>query len=380
MSNVSCQSMTSPEHQSKRRRWHGLVASAVVFGLTASAGGFGPGRGNVANAQTEATPNTVPQTPNTAPDPEPTAPPTFRPDPPSTTPVTQTPNEATTTSTTTSTTLPTGTGPTLAPVCGVPDGGGAGCRLIAYYGTPLSKGMGILGRLDKPTMLSSLKRDVQSWQKADPATPTRCTMELVAVVAQASPGPSGLYRGRAAPEVVRRVLGWAREAGCLLLLDIQVGWSSVAAELPYLEPFLAEPDVHLALDPEWDMPPGVKPGTQIGTMDAADINAAVALLDWLVNERKIGPKLLVVHRFREFMVTNPSRINTPPSIRLVANMDGFGTPERKLQSYAVALKGMPTRLSGFKLFTNPRLDTPMLTPEQTLSGRVRPAPVFINYQ
>jgi hypothetical protein len=240
--------------------------------------------------------------------------------------------------------------------------------------------MGILGRLDKPVMIASLKRDVGMWQAADPATPTRCTMELIAIVAQASPGPSGLYRGRANPEVVRRVLGWAREAGCLLLIDIQVGWSSVADELGYLEPFLAEPDVHLALDPEWDMPPGVKPGKQIGTMDATDINAAVALLDRLVRERKLPPKLLVVHRFREFMVTNPSKINVPASIRLVANMDGFGTPERKLQSYAVALKGMPTRLSGFKLFTNPKLDTPMLTPSQTLDGRVKPAPVFINYQ
>ncbi len=334
--------------------------------------------GGNAAAQSEGASVTFTSPPTTQ-DAEPTAPPTFRPDPPSTTPVTQTPNEATTTTSTT-TSLPAGTGPTLAPVCGVPDGGGAGCRLIAYYGTPLSRAMGILGRLEKDKMIASLKRDVEMWQAADPTTPTRCTMELITIVAQAAPGPSGLYRGRAAPEVVRRVLGWAREAGCLLLLDIQVGWSSVAAELSYLEPFLAEPDVHLALDPEWDMPPGVKPGKQIGTMDASDINAAVALLDRLVRERKLGPKLLVVHRFREFMVTNPSKINVPPSIRLVANMDGFGTPERKLQSYGVALRGMPTKLSGFKLFTNPKLDTPMLTPKQTLDGRVRPAPVFINYQ
>ncbi len=358
-----------------------LVAVAIVASIVTAPAILG---GGLAAAQSENTSGTVTSLVQTAPpttvDAEPTAPPTFRPDPPSTTPVTQTPNEATTTSGGTTTTLPAGTGPTLAPVCGVPDGRGAGCRLIAYYGTPLSKAMGILGRLDKATMISSLKRDVAMWEAADPATPTRCTMELIAIVAQAAPGPSGLYRGRAAPEVVRRVLGWAREAGCLLLLDIQVGWSSVAGELAYLEPFLAEPDVHLALDPEWDMPPGVKPGKQIGTMDAADINGAVALLDRLVRERKLGPKLLVVHRFREFMVTNPSKINVPPSIRLVANMDGFGTPERKLQSYGVALRGMPTKLSGFKLFTNPKLDTPMLTPKQTLDGRVRPAPVFINYQ
>ncbi len=329
------------------------------------------------SAQTEPTVEATVAT--TIREPEPTGPPTFVPDPPVTqAPTTTVPVPSSSTSTTT--TLVLSGGPTLAPVCGVADGQGAGCRLIAYYGTPLSKAMGILGRTDPETMLAKLKQETAAWQKADPATPTKCTLELITIIAQAAPGPSGLYRARADASVVRKVLGWARSAGCLLLLDIQVGWSSVAAELPYLEPFLREPDVHLALDPEWDMPPGKKPGSQIGTMDATDINAAVDLLDKVVREQKIGPKLLVVHRFRDFMVTNPSKIKTPPSIRLVSNMDGFGTPERKLASYAVALRGMPTKLSGFKLFTNPKLDTPMLTPSQVLGGKVQPVPVFLNYQ
>jgi hypothetical protein len=334
----------------------------------------------------------------TTPIPIPTALPTSAPDPtvtvtvpeptstlPESTTTTTTTSTTTTTlppstsSSTTSTTVPPG-GPTLAPVCGVPEGQGAGCRLIAYYGNPQSKGLGILGRTDKDTMLASLKQRTAEWQKADPGTPTKCTLELITVVAQASPGPSNTYRGRASAEMVRKVIDWARSAGCLVLLDVQVGWSTVQQELPYLEPFLREPDVHLALDPEWDMPPGVKPGSQIGTMDAEEINAAVVLLDRLVTERKLPPKLLVVHRFRDFMVTNPGKIKTPPTIRLVSNMDGFGTPSRKLDSYVVALRGMPTKLSGFKLFTNPKLDTPMLTPQQVLGGRVQPVPVFINYQ
>jgi hypothetical protein len=326
-------------------------------------------------AQTE---TTIPLPPSST-EPESTAPPTSRLDPPSTeAPPTTVPEPTTSTSTTT--TVVAAGGPTLAPVCGVPEGQGAGCRLIAYYGNPQSKGLGILGRTDKDTMLASLKARVAAWQKVDPATPTKCTLELIAIVAQAAPGPSNLYRGRASAEVVRKVLGWARSAGCILVLDVQVGWSSVAAELPYLEPFLREPDVHLALDPEWDMPTGKKPGSTIGSMDAVDINAAVDLLDRIVREQKIGPKLLVVHRFRDFMVTNPSKIKTPPSIRLVSNMDGFGTPERKLASYVVALRGMPTKLSGFKLFTDPKLDTPLLTPEQVLGGKVQPIPVFLNYQ
>jgi hypothetical protein len=317
-------------------------------------------------------------------EPEPTAPPTFRPDQPQTSPTTVPPTQPDGSTPSTSlrpTTVPLSDESTLAPVCGVVVvDAGAGCRLIAYYGTPLSRNMGILGRTSPESMLVSLKNRTAQWQVADPETPTRCVLELITIIAQAAPGASGLYRSRTDPAVIRKVIGWARGAGCLVLLDIQVGWSSVAAELGYLEPFLREPDVHLAIDPEWDMPEGVKPGSQIGTTDASEINTAVDLLDRIVRESKgtIGPKLLVVHRFREFMVTNPSKIKTPQTIRLVANMDGFGTPSRKLDSYRVALKGMPTKLAGFKLFT--KIDTPMLEPKDVLNGAVKPVPVFLNYQ
>ena len=166
-----------------------------------------------------------------------------------------------------------------------------------------------------------------------------------------------MYRARMDGELIDRVLGWARREGCLMILDVQVGHSSVAAELPFLEPWLAQPDVHLGLDPEWDMPVGVKPGSRIGTMDAADINAAVEVLARLVTDKRLPPKLLVVHRFLDSMVTNPDSIRTPPEIRLVVNMDGFGTEAKKRSSYKIAKDNMPTPLTGFKLFT--LIDRPM---------------------
>jgi hypothetical protein len=267
--------------------------------------------------------------------------------------------------------------PTLAPVCGVPRGNG--CRLIAYYGTPLSTRMGVLGATGPQRMLPSLTAQTARWQSADPKVPTRCALELITVIAQAAPGASGLYRSRTSPEIIKRVLGWARSAGCLLILDVQVGWSDVVSELPPLLPFLAEPDVHLALDPEWDMQPGVKPGTRIGTMSAADINLAIDALHQLVVERKLPPKLLVIHRFRPFMVTDPQTIKTGSTVRLVANMDGFGPPAQKINGYAVARRGIPTELGGFKLFF--KNDKPLLEPEDLVpTGVVTPPPVFLNYQ
>lgn len=298
-------------------------------------------------------------------------------------PTTTTPGAPATTGPTTTTVLagppsprlPAGGPSSLAPVCGVPSGG-AGCRVIAYYGNPLSKQMGILGRLPFEQMLPSLLARTEEWRKADPTTPTRCALELIAITAQASPTASGLYRARMPAALIDKVLGWARQGRCLLILDIHVGWSNVAAELPYLKPWLTLPDVHLALDPEWDMPQGVAPGKQIGTMSAADVNVAVDFLTQIVSEQKLPPKLLVVHRFVKSMVTEPETIRTSNQIRLLVNMDGFGSPERKLNSYRVAMAGMPTTLTGYKLFT--LIDTPMLGPADVL--KLNPVPVFLNYQ
>ena len=45
-----------------------------------------------------------------------------------------------------------------------------------------------------------------------------------------------------------------------MFLDIQIGHSTVAAELEPLIPFLQRPYVHLALDPEFAMKIGGVPG------------------------------------------------------------------------------------------------------------------------
>ena len=275
----------------------------------------------------------------------------------------------------TTTSIVASTDPTLAPVCGLP-AGGAGCRIIAYYGNPLSNRMGALGANPPQQMLPELISRTNKWRIADPATPTRCALELIAVAAQAAPGRNRTYRLRMSDKVINQVLGWARGAGCLLILDVQVGWSSVPEELPYLQPWLNEPDVHLALDPEWDMPTGIKPGAKVGTMSAAHIQFGIDLLTRTVADRRLGPKMLIVHRFRDFMVSNPESIVPNPSVRLVVNMDGFGPPETKLNSYRVALAGMPTTLTGFKLFF--LNDKPLLGPKDVLP--IIPAPVFINYQ
>ena len=253
---------------------------------------------------------------------------------------------------------------------------GSTCRIVAYYGNPLSKGMGVLGEYPVNDMLQRLAAQTEVWRTADPGSRTQCALELIAVAAQAGSGPNGLYRARMKPALIERVIGWARTAGCITILDVQVGLSTVASEVGYLRPWLALPDVHLALDPEWDMPPGTKPGSRVGTMDAVDINGAISVLNELVVANGLTPKLLAVHRFRDFMVTNPIQISVPKSVRLLVNMDGFGPPKTKLNSYRVARAGMPTGLTGFKLFY--KNDKPIMGPAEVLP--LSPVPMFVNYQ
>ena len=214
------------------------------------------------------------------------------------------------------------------------------------------------------------------WSKADPTVTTQCAFEIIAVVAQASPGASGLYRARIAAGPLSQMIELARTNGCITVLDIQVGQSNVPAEITGLLPWLSQPDVHLALDPEWDMPPGVAPGKRIGSMTAADINSALMTLSSLVRDLGLPPKLVVLHRFRDFMVTNPEQVRTTPEVRLLLNMDGFGGKPNKVSRYQAVRKGFTTNLAGFKLFT--KNDTPMLQPVDVLS--LTPPPMFINYQ
>src|SRR5438093_1244022 len=61
-------------------------------------------------------------------------------------------------------------------------------RIVAFYGNPLSKHMGVLGEYPVDDMLARLDHEVRRWQDADPSTPVQPALHLIAVVAQGSPG------------------------------------------------------------------------------------------------------------------------------------------------------------------------------------------------
>src|SRR5687768_699087 len=253
-------------------------------------------------------------------------------------------------------------------------------RIVAYYGNPLSKRMGILGELPPDQMLAKFDKEIAAWNKADPSTPVQPALHLVTVVAQGAPGRDGKYRLRMADSLVERVASWAATRNAIVFVDLQVALSTVQEELPRLIPFLKRPNFHLGLDPEFSMKGGQKPGAKIGTMSAADINYAIDVLAGLVTQYNLPPKVLVVHRFTRPMVTGYKNIKLDPRVQVVIHMDGWGQPWLKYDSYRDYVASEPVQFTGFKIFykNDTKKGDPIVTPGELLY--LHPKPVYIQYQ
>ena len=254
-------------------------------------------------------------------------------------------------------------------------------RIVAFYGNPLSKKMGVLGEYPKDEMLSKLDAEVARWRKADPSHPVIPALHLIVTVAQGAPGKNGLYRLQMRDSMVNEIYSWIRAKKGVFFIDVQVGKSTLQAELPRLRPFLENADVHLAVDPEFSMAPSGKvPGTKIGTLDAKDINWAVNFLDEIARSKNLPPKILIVHRFTRKMVSNAHDIHPTPHVQVVMDMDGWGPPWLKFDSYHDYIKKEPVQFTGFKLFfhNDTKSGAAMLTPSEVL--RLNPKPLYIQYQ
>ena len=249
-------------------------------------------------------------------------------------------------------------------------------RIVAFYGNPLSKRMGVLGEYPLPVMLAKLQGEVDAFNKADPSTPAIPALHLIVAVAQGYPGKKGLYRLRMTDSLIDWWCKLAESKGYLMFLDVQVGRSTVQSELQPLIPYLKRPYVHLALDPEFDMKGNNIPGKKIGTMDASEVNYAIHTLADLVAQNHLPPKILVVHRFTQNMLTHYREIRPVPSVQVVINMDGFGPPWLKHDSYHDYVQMQPVQFTGFKLFY--KNDKPMLSRKDVVE--LKPSPVFITFQ
>lgn len=253
-------------------------------------------------------------------------------------------------------------------------------RIVAFYGNLYSKRMGILGELPKDEMLKKLQNEVAHWQAADTTIKVIPALHYIAITAQTLPGKAKLHRMRMPFKQIDTVINWAKSIDALVFLDIQVGHSNVKDEVTSLETYLKLPNVHLGIDPEFSLKNGHIPGTKIGTFDSDDINDAINILANLVQKNNLPPKVLVVHRFTQGMVTNYKNIKIVPEVQVVMDMDGFGDKILKRSTYLRYIYKEPVQFTGFKLFykNDNKNNWEMYTPEELL--KFTPKPIYIQYQ
>ena len=257
-------------------------------------------------------------------------------------------------------------------------------RVIAYYGNLYSNRMGALGKWPKQEMIQRLMQEVKEWNEADTVIKSIPALHYIATTAQAAPGKDGMYRYRMPISQIDTILNWAKEINAVVFIDVQIGLSTLQKELPYFEKHLSHPNVHLGIDPEFAMvgKGSKRPGSVIGTLDAADINFTTEYLADLVKMNNLPPKMFMIHRFTQGMVTNTKNIKLRPEIQIIMDMDGWGPPAKKISTYYSWIHPEPVQFTGFKLFyvndTEKSGEKEMMSKQQVL--KLKPMPVYIQYQ
>ena len=275
-------------------------------------------------------------------------------------------------------------------------------RIVSFAGAPQDERLGELGIGTPADAGRRLQEQAEPYETEE--RPVLPAFELIATIADASPGADGLYQTRQKEGVIREYLEAARAQDALLVLDIQPGQADFMSEARALRELLEEPDVGLALDPEWRMAPGEVPGQTIGSVEAAEVNEVSRYLSEIVELNGLPEKLLLIHQFTGDMIVNREQLEAPPGVALTLNVDGVGGPDLKRRKYRELVRLDPADASpdrdassrgaegsggsrpasgasprfpvGFKLFYEE--DTDLLSPEQVLD--LAPPPDVVVYE
>lgn len=252
-----------------------------------------------------------------------------------------------------------------------------GRRFVAAYGSPVTPALGILGEQGPAESAERVRRLVGEYQPFSPE-PVLPAFEIIATVASQSPGPDGNFTNEWPAGDFVPLIDAITEAGGYAVIDLQPGMADLLDQARLYEDLLRRPNVGLALDPEWKLRPGERPGARIGSADAAEVNRVVHWLADLTRDAGGPQKLLVLHQFNLAMLQNRQDIDTSrPELAITLHADGHGTPEMKFETWDILRRDLsPDIRMAWKNFYDE--DTPTFTPEQTMA--VTPRPWFVSYQ
>ena len=256
-------------------------------------------------------------------------------------------------------------------------------RIVAFYGHPHADNMGVLGTESIDDLYQGIMEKVADWEAADPSRPVIPAFEIITSVAQGDPGEDGDFLLDTDTETIQEYIDFAAQHDMLVFLDTQIGRRSIPDEIDRLRPLLENPNVHLALDPEFAMDEGEVPSIDLGEIDASDINDAQQAMADLSAELGIPPKIVLVHQFHYTMIEHKENIADVPGVELVIHADGHGDPASKTVTYEVMVTDWIDRIAffaGFKVFmdNNEVNDDPEMTPADMMA--LGPPPDIITYQ
>lgn len=250
-------------------------------------------------------------------------------------------------------------------------------QLVTFYGYPNTPLMGILGRGSPDQVADQVAEMAADYDRLNGDREVIPAFHLITGVAQAHPTPDGTWISRMPHERIAEYVELARERGMHVFLDEQVGWSDPLTEVRKLEPFLREPFVHVAIDPEFATKRAAsRPGLAIGSVTGAEINEVQRYLAGIVQAEGLPPKILMVHQFTHRMILDRDVVEDFEAVDLSIDMDGFGLIRVKVAGYDLFAVPEPSEWPAFKLFFN--YDTPVMTPEQVQA--LDPPPDLIIYQ
>jgi hypothetical protein len=250
-------------------------------------------------------------------------------------------------------------------------------RLVGFCGTPGAPALGKLAN-KLPERVQELGAYAKKYEHGRKALPV---LELIAVVVQGVKGPDGMWRRRVTEDVIEQYLRAARDAKALLLLNVQPGQSDFMTEVKLFEKYLKEPDVGIALDPEWAMKPKQKPGVYYGQSNGPTVNEVAAYLQGIVQANDLPEKVLVFHQMNEWVFKDEAAIKPVQGIVIIKSIDGLGPKAAKINTYNYLMKGTaPAVHAGFKLFfdEDTQQGRKLMSPDEVLA--LRPKPEYVMYE
>jgi hypothetical protein len=249
-------------------------------------------------------------------------------------------------------------------------------RVLSYYGHPAASTMGILGEFDKAGLLREILKEKEAWEAADPSRPVMPAFEIIGSVAQRSEGENGTYLLHTDAQTIQDYIDFTQEHGIQLIIDLQIGRSTVQDEIEWVKQFLDEPNVHVALDPEFAVQQDEIPGENYGGIDATDVQYAQQAIAEFTMANNLPPKMLIVHRFTFKMIESIESLGPVNGVQTVIDFDGWGVPDAKIEGYEVFVRDSPVEFAAIKLFY--KQDTPLMQPEDVVA--LEPAPDLVIYQ